>query len=374
MTIIPQSLRVLMGTIARPCELATVTLASLVLALALPVAASDGSPKTGLEVWDDNAEASGFSGAVLVARSGDIVLHSGYGLADRELENSFTTDTVFTTGSITKQFTAAAILKLEEQGKLSVVDPINRFFKNVPEDKQSITLHHLLTHSSGLIGDLGGDYDAITREALVEQALASTLQWPPGTRYDYSNLGYSLLGAVIELVSGQSYERFLSEQLFVPAGMMRTGYRIPEWAPGEVAVGYREGERWGTPLEHVWAEDGPWWNLRANGGLLSTLGDLHRWHRALERDAVLSEESRRKLFKPYMPEDEAGSSHYGYGWAVFTTVRDTRLVAHDGSNGYFYADFRRYMDEDVLVLFVTNDLRANVPEFHLGLLKAVFAD
>lgn len=330
-------------------------------------------PSSALDAWSEGMVDSGFSGAVLVARGGEVVLHAGYGMADRERERPFTADTVFTTGSITKQFTAAAILRLEEQGKLSVDDAIGRFFDEVPEDKQGITLHHLLTHTSGLIGDLGGDYEVLTRDALLDRALASTLQWAPGTRYDYSNLGYSLLGAVIELVSGQSYERFLHEQLFIPAGMERTGYRIPRWAPDEVATGYRGEERWGTPLEHPWAEDGPWWNLRANGGVLSTLGDLHRWHRTLDGDTVLTEASRRKLFTPHVPEDEAESSHYGYGWALFTTVRDTRLAAHDGSNGYFYADFRRYMDEDVLILYVTNDAGADLRQSHRTLVEAVFS-
>lgn len=330
-------------------------------------------PSSALDAWSEDMAGSGFSGAVLVARGGEVILHAGYGMADREQARPFTADTAFTTGSITKQFTAAAILRLEEQGKLSVDDAIGRFFDEVPEDKQGITLHHLLTHTSGLIGDIGDDYEALTRDALLDRALASTLQWAPGTRYDYSNLGYSLLGAVIELVSGQSYERYIHEQLFVPAGMERTGYRIPRWAPGEVAVGYRGDERWGTPLEHPWAEDGPWWNLRANGGVLSTLGDLHRWHRALDGDTVLSEASRRKLFTPHVPEDEAGSSHYGYGWALFTTVRDTRLAAHDGSNGYFYADFRRYMDEDVLILYVTNDAGAGLRQSHRTLVEAVFS-
>lgn len=329
-------------------------------------------PSSALDAWSEGMVDAGFSGAVLVARGGEVVLHAGYGMADREQARPFTADTAFTTGSVTKQFTAAAILKLEEQGKLSVDDAISRFFDGVPEDKQGITLHHLLTHTSGLIGNLGGDYERLTRDALLDHALDSTLQWAPGTRYDYSNLGYSLLGAVIELVSGQSYERFIHEQLFEPAGMERTGYRIPKWRPGEVAAGYRGDERWGTPLEHPWAEDGPWWNLRANGGVLSTLGDLHRWHRALDEDTVLTETSRRKLFTQHVPEDEAGSSHYGYGWALFTTVRDTRLAAHDGSNGYFYADFRRYMDEDVLILYVTNDASAGLRQSHGTLVEAVF--
>jgi CubicO group peptidase (beta-lactamase class C family) len=297
----------------------------------------------------------GFSGAFLIARGDQLLVNAGYGLADREQSVPVTAETVFDIGSITKQFTAAAILTLEQRDRLRVTDSIGRYFAGVPPDKQGITLHHLLTHTSGLIGDLGGDYQVMPRDSLVRLALASELQWVPGTRYDYSNLGYSLLGAIVELTSGQPYEQYLHERLFRPVGMQKTGYRIPRWTAGEVAVGYRSGQRWGTPLDHAWAEDGPWWNLRANGGILSTMGDLHRWHRALLTDAVLSAESRAKMFAPQVAEDPDGSSHYGYGWAIFTTPRNTRLIAHNGGNGYFYADFRRYVDESLLIALATND-------------------
>jgi CubicO group peptidase (beta-lactamase class C family) len=297
----------------------------------------------------------GFSGAFLIARGDQLLVNAGYGLADREQGVPVTAETVFDIGSITKQFTAAAILTLEQRDRLRVTDSIGRYFDGVPPDKQGITLHHLLTHTSGLIGDLGGDYQVMPRDSLVQLALASELQWAPGTRYDYSNLGYSLLGAIVELTSGQPYEQYLHERLFRPVGMQKTGYRIPQWTAAELAVGYRSGQRWGTPLDHAWAEDGPWWNLRANGGILSTMGDLHRWHRALLTDAVLSAESRAKMFAPQVAEDPEGSSHYGYGWAIFTTPRNTRLIAHNGGNGYFYADFRRYVDEGVLIALATND-------------------
>ncbi len=315
----------------------------------------------------------GVSGAFLIGRNDEVIVHNGYGLADREQRIPVTAETVFGIGSITKQFTAAAILKLEEQGRLRVEDSISRFFTGVPADKQGITLHHLLTHTAGLIGDLGGDYQIMPRDSLVQLALASELQWAPGTRWDYSNLGYSLLGAIVELVSGQSYERYLHEQLFRPVGMEKTGYRIPQWTAEEVAVGYRGSERWGTPLDHAWAEDGPWWNLRANGGILSTIGDMYRWHRALQNDAVLSAASREKMFTPHAAENPEGSSHYGYGWAVFTTTRNTKLIAHNGGNGYFFADFRRYVDEGVVVILATNDASQGMEMVENRVIGALFS-
>jgi CubicO group peptidase (beta-lactamase class C family) len=296
----------------------------------------------------------GYSGSLLVAKDGEVVLANGYGLADRENRVPVTPETVFDIGSITKQFTAAAILKLEMEGKLSVHDPVSRWFPNVPADKQGMTLHHLLTHSSGLRDVFGGDYEVAERDSLAGVILASELQWAPGTRYDYSNSGYSLLAMVVEKASGMPYEDFVRQKLWGPAGMTRTGYRGVEWRPGELAVGYRGGERWGTPTDHPWAADGPYWNLRGNGGVLSNVTDLFRWHRALEGDAILNADAKRKLWTPHVPEDPEGSSHYGYGWAIANTVRGTKLISHNGGNGIFFADFRRYVDEGVVVLVMSN--------------------
>lgn len=294
------------------------------------------------------------AGTFLVAKDGEIILEQGYGYADREKKIPYTAETVFDIGSITKQFTAAAVLKLEEQGKLKVTDPLSKHLPGVPEDKAAITLHHLLTHTAGLEDVFGGDYEVMTRDGVVRAALGSKLLWAPGTRYRYSNSGYSLLGVVVELLSGMPYEKFLRAHLFDPAGLKKTGYRLASWKPEEMAVGYRaDGARWGTPLEKAWAEDGPWWNLRANGGLLSTVGDLYRWHRALAGNKILGEASKRKLFHPHVAMDEAGTSHYGYGWSVSTTPRKTRLVSHSGGNGVFYADFHHYADEGLVVIVGT---------------------
>jgi CubicO group peptidase (beta-lactamase class C family) len=322
----------------------------------------------------DTTEPLGFSGAFLVARGRDVILHEGYGLADRENRTPYAAGTVFDIGSITKQFTAAGILKLEEEGRLRVSDPISRFFTGVPGDKQAITIHHLLTHSAGLIGDFGNDYEVMPRDSLVGLALASPLQSVPGTLYAYSNAGYSLLGAIIEIASGTEYERYLHERLFVPAGMRQTGYTLADWTDAGLAVGYRGASRWGTPLDQLWAEDGPWWNLRANGGMLSTLGDLFSWHLALKEDAVLSAESKAKLFAPHVPTNAEGSRHYGYGWTVSRTARDTRLVAHNGGNPYFFADFNRFVDEDVVILMASNepDMREKVFPVRRRVIDMVF--
>src|SRR3712207_1662857 len=255
----------------------------------------------------DETLPDGTSGTVVAARGGSVAHCRGFGLADRDAKVAARCDTVYDTMSMTKQFTAAAILKLEMMGKLRVTDPLSKFVGPVPDDKRTITLHHLLTHTAGLTEQLGGDYEALSRREMLDGALESELRSAPGSEYSYSNLGYSILAAIIEQVSGRSYEEFLAENLFAPAGMTQTGYVLPEWKPDQVAVEYDEnGEPKGKPFDHPWAEDGPYWNLRGNGGLLSTARDMFRWHVALRDDDVLSKSAKDKLFKPHVPEEESG--------------------------------------------------------------------
>ena len=299
-------------------------------------------------------EGYGFAGALLVAKDGQVVLAKGYGLADRERRIRVTPDTVFDIGSITKQFTATAILQLEARGRLKVTDPIGKYFPDVPPDKRAITLHHLLTHTSGLRSDFGGDYDPVPRDEIVRRALTEPLLSKPGERFHYSNAGYSLLASIVELLMGRGYEDFLSRNLFQPAGMLHTGYRLPQWRREDVARGYVDGERRPATLDEPWAADGPWWNLRGNGGIHSTIWDMYRWHVALEGEAILPAEEKAKLTKPYVPQGEGSKLSYAYGWGVATTQRKTRLVTHNGGNGIFEAEFRRYLDEGTVIFIASN--------------------
>ena len=298
-------------------------------------------------------EGLGFSGIVGVEYEGEPILIRGYGMADRERGLPVLPETVFDIGSITKQFTAAAILALQDDGKLSVQDPLAKYLENLPEDKRGITLHHLLTHTSGLAEPAAGDYDLRATAAWVrEQAFRAPLEWKPGARYGYRNVNFSLLGMVIERVSGEPYEAFLRRRLFEPVGMHSTGYLLPRFAPEAFAIGYREGELWGTTLGHELLADGPCWTLRANGGIESTVGDMLRWHHALQGDRVLSHAAHELLETPFA--DEGGGSSYGYGWSIETTPRGTKLVTHSGSNGVFYADFLRFVDEGHCIFLATN--------------------
>ena len=270
-------------------------------------------------------------------------------------EAPYTTDTVFDIGSITKPFTASAILRLEMDGKLKVTDPITNFFRDVPGDKKEITLHHLLTHTAGFKDSLGDDYDKVGRDEYVKLALASNLRSKPGTSYSYSNVGYSLLGAVIEHVAGMSYEQYLHDSLFKPAGMMKTGYVLPKCGKGELARGYQKDKDWGTPLDRAWAEDGPYWHLRANGGLLSTVGDLYRWSVALQGEDILSKEAKGKQFAPHASEGLlGGGNHYGYGWSIGKARNGKPVWEHNGSNLVFLADFRIFPEDRVVLVLATN--------------------
>jgi CubicO group peptidase (beta-lactamase class C family) len=314
---------------------------------------------------------NGFAGVVLVAADDEIVFQKGYGMADREKEIPNTPETIFPIGSITKQFTAAAILKLEMAGKLRVTDPIERFFDGVPKDKRGITLHQLLTHTAGFRPALGFDFAPIGREEYVRLALGSELEHPPGETHLYSNVGYSLLAAIIEKVTGESCGAYMRRHLFSPAGMKDTGYLLPGVDGDRLAHGYRDGEDWGTLLDHPWAEDGPYWHLRGNGGILSTAGDMYRWHRALEGDGILSPEAKEKMYTRHVPE-EGGGSYYGYGWSLVETRRGTRLITHNGGNPYFFADFLRFVDDDVVIFLAANSQGYLVEDAAWELARLIF--
>jgi len=285
----------------------------------------------------------GFSGALLVAKDGKVILNKGYGMAILSENVANTSETVFSTGSITKQFTAAGIMKLEMMGKLSTDDPITKYFDDVPEEKKDITLHHLLTHTSGVINFTGPDFVKAPRDETMKKILDAPLQFNPGERFAYSNAGYSMLAAVIEKVSGQGYEEFMNKNIFTPAGMDFTGYRMPEWDTKVVAHWYVEDRDNRTPLEKPY----PYWNYIGNGGILSTTEDMYKWHMALLGEEVLSSEVKKKIFTPFLND-------YGYGWDVLEREMGT-LIQHDGGSMLgCSAEMRRYIDAGVVTILFCN--------------------
>jgi len=297
-------------------------------------------------------EKLGFAGSVVISKAGRPILAAGYGLADREHGIPWSPGTVSTIGSITKQFTGAAILALVESGALSVEDPISKYFAAVPEDKRDITLYHLLTHSSIVNLEGLGDWDPIDREEFIRRAMEQELAFEPGSAYEYSNAGFSLLGAIIEQLTQKSWEEFVRDRLFLPAGMYETGYILPQWGEGRLAQGYRGGERWGTVLERPLAEDGPYWVLRANGGVYSNAWDMVRWGQALLNGGPLSEKSMEAYWSPHFDEG-GGDSFYGYGWVV-TEMAGHKVITHNGGNGILFADMAIVPHAELVVVIQTN--------------------
>jgi len=285
----------------------------------------------------------GFSGAVLVAKGDEILLNKGYGLAIRSQGIPNTADTIFCVGSITKQFTAAAIMTLETKSKLKTEDPIGKYLDGVSADKATIALHHLLTHTSGLVPDVGGDYEKSGRDETVRKILALPLEFKPGERFAYSNVNYTLLAAIIEKVSGQPYEEYLYEHLFKPAGMEWTGYRRPKWDERVVAHWYVGKIDNRNSLERPF----PYWNLIGNGGILSTTEDMFKWHRALLNDKILSAAAKKKLFTPFLNE-------YAYGWDVLKTEHGTLIQHNGGSELGNNAEIRRYLDAGIVTILLCN--------------------
>jgi len=256
---------------------------------------------TKLEEHMAGASASGFTGALLVARNGQVLLENGYGLANRQRKIPFARETVFDIGSFTKILTRIAILQLAEKGNLGLEDPIAKYFKNVPADKAGITILQLMKHTAGIAGEVARDPEKITRDEMLSRVLATKLVSEPGKEEHYSNVGFSMLAAIIEGVSGQSYEQYVSEHIFKPAGMTRTGYVIPQWKADEITRSYANGQDRGSTFDYPHLLDGTSWSLRGNGGTLSTLGDMLKFHAALQADKFLSNKSRALVFPSPSP-------------------------------------------------------------------------
>jgi len=305
---------------------------------------------------------NGFSGAISVVKNGEIIINKGYGETNKDTKTLNNPNTIFDIGSNTKQFTATAILKLVELGKLKLNDPLSTFFKNLPIKKQSITIHQLLTHTAGFSESIGRDYSEfgklseISQKDFFEKLFASQLLSEPGEKYSYSNTGYSILGRIIELSSGQSYEAFLNEHLFTPAGMLQTGYLLPKWDTKQMAHGYNRNiiETESTITYYQDAGDINW-HLKGNGGINSTQNDMLLWYKALKTNIILTPESFKKLATPYpYTSSPKSTSSYGYGWGVKKLENKSKRISHNGSNGTFSHTIIWYPKEDIYIVYATN--------------------
>ncbi len=318
-------------------------------------------------------EKVGFYGSVLVELNGEPVISDGFGFSNTDEQIMNTSSTIFDIGSITKQFTAAAILMLEMQGKLSTEDKISKFFDGLPEDKALITIHDLLRHQSGLISNVGKDYEKISDEEFLDKVISSNLRFETGSDFSYSNIGYSLLAMIIEKVTGQTYETYLYENLWKPAKMEMTGYTRPVFDTNLIATGYyRDGRVWGKPTDKEWDMSAPYWHLKGNGGILSTTEDLYKWHKCLMTVVVLSKDAIQKLYHPKLRPEESETSYYAYGWDISKTTRNTTQAWHNGGNNFLYADFLRFIDEDISLIMLSNKSHPNFDNLNFEIAKIIF--
>ena len=286
-----------------------------------------------------------FMGSVLVARSNQVIFMKGCGLANRELNTSNAPNTKFRLGSITKQFTAMCILKLQEEGKLSVDDPISKFVPNCSSNWAEVKIRHLLTHTSGIPSFTGfPDYLstmmlASPPEKTIQRFRDKPLEFKPGERFAYSNSGYVLLGYIVERASGRSFENYIAEVIFRPLGMTDSGYDHFERILPHRATGYsKDGDRWvnsayiDMTIPH------------AAGALYSTVEDFFRWYQCWRERKVLSEASWKAMTTPEKAD-------YGFGIGVSGHFRGTtqRVFEHGGGINGFATSMKWFPEADLFV-------------------------
>lgn len=254
---------------------------------------------------------------------------------------------------------------------------IGRHYVNSLSILVYVSSHQLLTHTAGFPESVGHDYEAINLQDYLERVWSVDLIAIPGTTYEYSNVGYSLVAAIAERVSGASFESILQSRILQSAGILGTGYSLPDWSQRTVARAYLDpviAESLGQPteisaIELPWAEDGPYWNLRGNGGLLTTTEDLLNWHIALAAGQVLSEQSLEMYYGRHVDEGN-GDTFYGYGWVTADTPIGL-LRYHDGGNGYYYAQMLTFPEKELVIITLANEHNMASEELAWNLARAV---
>lgn len=289
----------------------------------------------------------GFSGTVLVMQHNKPLLKKAYGLADREWSVPNTIDTKYRIGSITKQFTAASILQLIEQGKLTLTDKLSRFLPDFPKG-DSVTIQMLLTHTSGIASytDQKEFMDVATqswsKDSIISYIKSKPYNFSPGAKFLYNNSGFFLLGYIIEKTSAQTYGDYLRSHIFNKLGMNNTGVDNLDTILSKRARGYSKYDRQYVNADFISLE----WPFSA-GALYSTVEDMYKWDRALYGTSILTETSKHKMFLP-------GKGKYGYG--LFIDSFDNHLrIWHRGSISGFLGSISRYINDDLCIIVLSND-------------------
>jgi CubicO group peptidase (beta-lactamase class C family) len=322
----------------------------LLLQASLPVAAQDIARMD--EVMKYYAGEKLFMGSVLVVKDDKVLLDKAYGFANLEWSIPNTPQTKFRLGSLTKQFTAAAVLLLEERGKLKLDDPIGKFVADAPAAWDKVTIFNLLTHTAGVPNYTSfPTFKSVMRQSMTPIKLIATfrdkpLDFPPGAKFDYSNSNYILLGAVIEKVSGLPYPKFLQENLFTPLGMMDTGYDTASTILPMRAAGY-------TRRNNALMNDDfidmsiPY----AAGSLYSTTHDMLAWEKGLYGGKLLKPASLNKMMTPYKEE-------YGFGIVIHDDGGHMRFSHNGGINGFATA-LGWYPDDHLAIVVLDNVANGN---------------
>jgi CubicO group peptidase (beta-lactamase class C family) len=306
-----------------------------------------------------------FSGSVLVARDGQPIISKGYGLANYELDVPNTPGTVFRLGSLTKQFTAMAVMMLQERGKLSVSDSMCKHLSDCQAAWQPITIRNLLTHTSGIPSYTGlPDYEKtqslpVTHVSLIERFKDKPLEFAPGEKFKYNNSGYYLLGVIIERASGKTYADFLQENIFKPLGMTSTGYDSSRSIIKNRAAGYAmQGD---SVVNASYLDMSiPY----AGGSLYSTVEDLLRWDQALYTERLVSRKSLDEMFTPFRGE-------YGYGWNRRRKF-DRQALEHEGGINGFNTFISRYPADRLAVIVLSNNEYRSVARIATDLTAIAF--
>lgn len=288
--------------------------------------------------------------ALKVIRDGKAAKTATYGLANLELNVPVSRETVFEIGSITKQFTAAGILLLAEEGKLSVNDGISRYLTNTPEAWRKVTIRHLLTHTSGIRSYTGLDgfqlWRHLTQAQFIQAIGAQPMEFSPGDSWKYCNTGFNLLGYIIENVSGMSYWDFMTRRIFQPLEMHATTDRQPSLIIPHRAAGYAQTNK-------VWINrDCDLTEVFSAGAIASTIGDLANWNAALDGEGLLNAASKQQMWTPVKLND-GRTKGYGFGWAL-GEVEGHKNIGHAGSTSGFSGSIQRFPDDKLAVIILTN--------------------
>jgi CubicO group peptidase (beta-lactamase class C family) len=294
--------------------------------------------------------------ALAVIKNGKAVVNKGYGLANVELNVPVTEKTVIRLGSVSKQFFATAILKLMEEGKLSIEDHVHKFFPDAPETWRPIQLKHLLSHTSGLKREGPAYNNSVIQPDLIiiKSAYSLPLDFKTGEKYQYCNLAYFMLAEIITQVSGMPWQDYIREKLFIPAGMMNSGMTDFYQIIPNRASGYMHNK-------DVLVNANAMYAVRPSGGFLSTSTDMILWDKVLrEKNIILKKENWELLWQPFIKtsDNPASKEYYGFGWAI-NEFNGRKVVEHGGSNIGFRSYYTRFVNDGLSIIIMTNTDEAN---------------